>query len=115
MKHIGIAVLGWVLPIILGPLVYVVARQLLNVSNKVDDLPPSVKRLAVVFFGTAISAALGLLGLTAPDTCLALISEAAASAKDCATALGAKIPVQGVVSAIVAMLIHEIKKSSPRS
>lgn len=119
MTAIALKVLSWVLPILLGPLVYLGARELLNVSERIDDLPPTAKRIAVVIFGTLVSAVFGVLGVTAPQECLALaahgISSVAEFTKPCAEALVTKAPVQGVVAALTAMVIHQIKKSNPRS
>lgn len=116
MRGIGITVIGWVLPIVLGPLVYAIARSTLNVSNRIDDLPPAIKRLAVVAFGTAVVAIFSALGVTAPETCVAIGNGTVAgvdAAQACAVALASKVPVQGVVAALVAMTIHAVKKEKP--
>lgn len=118
MQTIYMKMLEWVLPVVLGPLVYYVAREVLNVSARVDDLPAPIKRVAVVLIGTLVTAVFGALHLVAPEACTAL-TDAATVATDgvraCATALGQKVPVQGVTAAVVAMIVHAVKKENPRS
>ena len=115
---IVIKVLSWVLPVLLGPIVYYASRELLNVSRRIDDLPPSLKRVVVTLLGMIVSASLGVLGIAAPAECAALLdpaqNAAAGIGQACANALGAKVPLQGIVAALTAMLIHRIKKQRPQ-
>lgn len=117
MNPIIIKVLSWVLPVVLGPLVYYASRELLNVSHRIDDLPPAIKRIAVVIIGTVVSASLGVLGIAAPAECAALLDPAANIAvgmgQKCAEALTAKVPLQGITAGLAAMIIHAIKKQKP--
>lgn len=118
MQMLGLKLLEWVLPVLLGPLVYYVAREVLNVSRGVDNLPPAVKRVAVVAIGTLVTAVFGALKLTVPEACAALTDAATVAANSdaataCAAALSAKVPVQGVTAALVAMVVHAIKKQRP--
>lgn len=119
MEFIGLKVLGWVLPIVLGPVVYVVARELLNLTEKIDDLPAPLKRVAVMFIGTLMSAAFGALSIAMPEACAAIARDVLTPVDEalsvCARALTEKVPVQGVTAALVAMVIHKIKKSNPRT
>lgn len=119
MQAIGLKVLEWVLPMVLGPLVYYAARELLNLSAKVDDLPPVLKRVAVVGIGIVITGVFNVLNIVAPEQCVALTGTATAAGTDalhaCAVALTQKVPVQGVTSGLVAILIHALKKQSPRN
>lgn len=109
-------VLGWVLPVVLGPVVYFVAREVLNVSQRIDDLPPAFKRVAVVLLGGIVTAGLNTLGIAIPEACNALAgTEVGTSAAACAQALGEKVPVQAVTAALVAMVIHAAKKSRPNA
>lgn len=110
MTTIAITVLGWVLPILLAPLVYFVARELLNVNLAIDNLPPIVKRLAVVALGTLIVAALSAAGVIVPTECVGLPNEFTA---ECAKALNAPVIVKGVTAALAAFVIHAIKKQKP--
>ncbi len=114
MFDIGMKVLGWVAPLVIGPIVYFASRELLNAAVWIDDLPPAFKRVAVVLVGTIICAVLGVLGVSAPAECSAL-SNAVGDAQACAIALTQKVPLQGVTSALVAFVIHAIKKSNPRT
>lgn len=120
MNFIGMKVLEWVLPVVLGPIVYYVMRELLNLSAKVDDLPPIAKRFAVVLVGTVITGALSALKLASPEACVALTDAATVAAQGstvsaCVAALTAKVPLQGITAALVAMVIHAVKKQNPRA
>lgn len=119
MKVLALQILGWALPVVLGPVVYVVARWLLNVSDKVDELPPTAKRLVVMALGTALSAGLSYLHIAIPTECAALSNVSAdvmaASAHACALALNTKVPIQGLTAAAVAFVMHQIKKSHPNT
>ena len=110
----ALKVLGWVLPIVLGPVVYYVAREVLNVSRRVDDLPAPLKRVAVVLIAAVVTAVFNALGIVVPEACTALTEVSAnASAQACALALTQKVPVQAVTAAVVAMIIHAVKKQRP--
>ena len=104
------SVLGWVLPILLGPLVYVAMREILNVSRRIDDLSPGVKRVLVTIAGTGLAFGVEALGVSLPSACEDVrngISEA------CEAALLGKPFLKGVTAALVAIAIHAIKKSRP--
>ena len=104
------SVLGWVLPILLGPLVYVAMREILNVSRRIDDLSPGVKRVLVTIAGTGLAFGVEALGVSLPSECENVregISEA------CEAALLGKPFLKGVTAAVVAMVMHTIKKSRP--
>ena len=104
------SVLGWVLPILLGPLVYVVMREVLNATRRIDDLPPAVKRILVTVAGTALAFGVEALGVSLPSACEDVrngISEA------CEAALLGKPFLKGITAAVVAMALHALKKSRP--
>lgn len=104
------SVLGWVLPIILGPLVYVAMREVLNVSQRLDDLSPGVKRILVTIAGTGLAFAVEALGVSLPSECEQIregVSEA------CEAALLGKPFLKGVTAAVVAMVLHKLKKARP--
>lgn len=111
---IVLKVLGWVLPIVLGPLVYVVAREVLNVARRVDDLPPTAKRIVVGIIGTALSAGATATGIAIPTECVALV-QGIDFTEACSAALTGKTVVSGLTASIVAIVIHSVKKSNPRS
>lgn len=104
-------ILGWVLPIVLGPLVYAAARELLNAHRRVDDLPPLLKRLAVVALSALTVATFNVLGVALPPECYA--NETFTLSDACAQAFNAPTVVRSVTAAAVAMIIHAIKKSKP--
>ena len=70
MLNLIYPVLGWVLPIVLGPLVYAAARYVLNANLWIDDLPSAFKRVAVVALGLLASAVLNALDIAVPDDCV---------------------------------------------
>jgi ammonia channel protein AmtB len=107
-------VLGWVLPVILGPIVYVVAREVLNVARRVDDLPAVAKRIVVGIIGVVMTAAFTAAGVALPTECVASFAGSDFT-EACATALTGKTTVQGVTAALAAMILHALKKSNPRA
>ena len=114
MDVILVKVLSWVVPVLLGPLVYVAARELLNVTRRVDDLPAFAKRIVVTLVGTVLTGALAALGVALPTECVA--SFAGSDFTDaCAQALTGKTVVQGVTAGLTAMVLHALKKSNPRT
>ena len=112
-------VLRWTLPILLGPAVYGMSRDVLNLSTTIDYLPAIAKRSIVVMIGVALSALLAWLHLTTPEQCAPFTkvsADVAASAiHACTVALNTKVPLQGLAAAGVAMAIHAVKKSNPRN
>lgn len=104
-------VLGWILPVLLGPIVYLVAREALNAHRAIDNLPPFVKRIAVVALGGLIAAVLNVLGVAPPVECVALPDVA----PECLQALNTPTVVKGVTAALVAFFLHTIKKSNPHT
>lgn len=109
---LGVRVLGWVLPVVLGPVVYLFARELLNATRRVDDLPPIAKRASVIALGLLVSALLNAVGVAVPPECFALPNEITS---ECANALNAPTVVRGISAALVAMLIHAVKKAKPNT
>ena len=114
MNPIVQAILSWVLPIELGPLVYFAARELLNVSRRIDDLPPLVKRLVVGVLGVLLTSAFTALGVALPPECVELFRVDAVS-EACRTALSAPDVLRGVTAALVAIAMHALKKSRPNT
>ena len=105
---IATQVLGWILPVVLGPIVYILAREVLNAHRKIDDLPPAFKRVAVVALGSLVAAVLNVLEIAPPPEC---VSDAATEA--CAQALNVPTVVRGATASAVAMILHALKKSRP--
>lgn len=110
MTSLIYSILGWVLPIVLGPLVYIVAGEVLNAHRRIDDLPPVFKRIAVVGLGTLIVAVLSALGIALPPECASLPQEVTEA---CAKVLSEPTVVRGVAAALVAMLLHKLRKAKP--
>lgn len=109
MNAIVLQIIGWVLPIVLGPLVYVAARYALNANAFVDELPPLFKRVAVVALGTLTVAVLNVLGVAVPTEC----ATPTETFTDCAATLNTPTVVRGVTAGVVAMVLHALKKSRP--
>lgn len=102
---IVLKVIGWILPILLGPIVYIAAKAVLNAHDAIDRLPPIVKRIAVGALGIAVVAITQLLGVNLPAEC------ADAATRECAQAINKPEVLQGITAALVAMLLHYFKKS----
>jgi hypothetical protein len=117
MNPIALQALRWILPVVLGPIVYKLGRYALNVSDKIDCLPATVKRLAIMAIGTALSTLFTYLHLTLPAECASLVNVSAdimvGATRACAEALNLQVPLQGLTAAAVAMVIHRIKMSHP--
>lgn len=107
----ALQILGWVIPIILAPVVYLLARLFLNGHRSLDNLPPWLKRAAVLAIGVAVTAALAAAGVAMPAECVAMPEEITDA---CAQALGGPNVVKGVVAALTAMFLHHLKKANPR-
>jgi ABC-type Co2+ transport system permease subunit len=112
-------VLQWVLPVILGPVVYYIARWALNASDAIDNLPAVVKRAAVVAIGGALTTTLAYLHVDIPSECAALANAGAdimtGAVHACALALNTKVPLQALTAAAVAFVIHSLKKQRPNA
>lgn len=110
MTSILYSIAGWALPILLGPIVYIVARQVLNAHYSIDALPPWVKRIAVVALGTLSAAVLSALGVAVPVECVSLPNEVTEA---CARVLSEPTVVRGLTAGVCAMIVHALKKSKP--
>lgn len=110
LSALSLKVLGWVLPILLAPIVYALARIMLNAHARIDYLPAWIKRGAVLALGFAVTAILSALGLTVPAECIGLPAE---FSEQCAQALSAPTFLKGLTVAVVAMLMHALKKAKP--
>lgn len=113
MTGITLHILGWVLPILLGPVVYIVARELLNVTRQVDDLPPLVKRLSVIALSALVVGAFNVLGVALPAECY--LEDSVAITTACAQAINAPSVVKAITAALVAFGMHALKKSRPNA
>lgn len=111
MTRFLLPILGWIVPIVLAPLVYVMARELLNAHRRIDDLPPIAKRIAVVLLGTLLVGALNTLGVAVPVECY--VGDVFAFTEACVRAINGPTVVRGVTAGLTAMVIHAIKKSRP--
>lgn len=111
MNGIVTQILGWVLPIVLGPIVYLFAREVLNATRRIDDLPPIVKRIAVVGLGALVVAVFNVLGVALPPECYTGVDFALTP--DCAAAINTPTVVRGLTAGVVAMVLHALKKAKP--
>ena len=111
---IGVKVLSWVLPIVIGPLVYLAARGLLNAHAVVDAFPPIAKRMAVIALGFVVAGVFQVLGLGLPAECVDA-AHGGGLTDACTGVLTGNSTVQAVTGALVAMFLHQLKKSNPRT
>ena len=109
MQTLIAKIAAWVLPVLLGPLVYLLSRKLLNVHAYVDALPPTTKRIVVAVLGVLVANGFAALGVAAPAECLPN------AAGDCLAALATTPVLQGLAAAAVAMVCHALKKAPPRA
>jgi hypothetical protein len=86
----------------------------LNITRRVDDLPPTAKRIVVGIIGVAMTAAFTAAGVALPTECVASFAGSDFT-EACATALTGKTTVQGITAALAAMILHALKKSNPRA
>lgn len=94
-----------VLPIILGPLTFVVMQLLKQASNAVENLPPMMKRFVVAGIATALT----LVG-TATGVDLSCNQELSATCLDVLD----KDAVRAVLSAGIAFLLHYAKNAAKK-
>lgn len=111
MVNIGLTVVGWVLPILLGPIVYFAGQALLNGSQKIDDLPPAFKRIAIVVLSSVLVAIFNAAGVTVPVECQG--TEVVVDA--CVKAINAPAVLKALTAAAVAFLMHFLKKQRPNA
>ena len=107
-SELVLKVLGWVLPILLGPIVYVAANIVLNLTRKIDDLPAIAKQFVVTLIGTAAVGALSALGIAVPPECVALPNEITDA---CIGVLTGSMVIKGGAAAVTAFVIHAARKS----
>lgn len=92
-------------PVLIGPLTFLAMQWLKKLSQKVDSLPSNAKRVSVM----VIASTLTLLGS-------ALGIDFNCSADETANCLNTldKDAVKAVVSAVVAYVLHAVKKKSDK-
>lgn len=97
---------NFVLPMLLGPLVYLLVRGLKNASTWIDGQNPAIKRTLVVAVAILVTAASNLVGQ--PITC----DTAAANAADCLNQVTPEI-LKAILASGTAFLLHYLKKQHP--
>lgn len=115
---LAIRLLGWLLPLVLVPVVYVVFRWVTNHIDLLDRLPAGVKRIAVTLFGMAATTILSKIGIAMPLACEGLwVGDLSAA---CLEALneqgwqnGLATAIAGVFVGLGAMGLHYLRKKPP--
>lgn len=113
--------LGKALPLLLkvlvGPLVYVLGRLILNGWRSLDDMPPIAKRVIVFILAMMVSAFFQVTGRTLPLECAGVAFGELTDG--CVTLLSSagflNTTLTAVIGAGLAYLMHAMKKSDPRS
>lgn len=106
MTWIQAKAFDFVLPMLLGPLVYVLFKQLKNLSTWIDAQNPLIKRSLVVAVAILVTAASNLLGQ--PISC-------DVNATEVSECLGQLTPevLKAILASGTAMLLHHLKKANP--
>lgn len=105
-KLVGIAA-----TFIIGPLTYIVVRNIKGFWIWLDRQPAFAQRIFVLLVAFAITAGAQLSGLTLPGECAAtgdgLLTD------NCRSALADPVFIKAVLAAGVAFFMHMLKKSEP--
>src|SRR5689334_23703862 len=96
---------GLALPLIIGPLAFILTQQLKSAIAALDTATPRVKQAVVVALSFLIAGALKFIGNYLPPIC-ASTDEALA----CITALTDPEAMQVIVSALLAFVLHASRK-----
>lgn len=99
MNRVMLTVLA---PVIIGPLTFLAMQGAKSVSNLVDNLPPTAKRVAVMLIATALTA----LG-TATGVAVECDPDAAVS---CLSTID-KDAVKAILGAGLALALHALKQT----
>ena len=99
---------NFVLPMLLGPIVYLVVRYLKQISGWVDAQGPAIKRTLVVAIAILVTAGTNLVGQ--PIQC----DTDALNAADCLNQLTPEI-LKAILASGTAFLLHYLKKQHPSS
>ena len=106
MDSIKAWAIGIVIPMLLGPLVYLVVKYLKVISTWIDNQSATIKRTLVVAVAILVTAGANLLGQ--PINC----DTAAASATECLNQLTPDI-IKAVLASGIAFFLHYLKQSKP--
>ena len=99
--------LGIVIPMFLGPLVYLIVKYLKTISTWIDSQGVAIKRTLVVAVAILVTAGAQLLGQ--PISC----DTSAVNAADCLSQLTPEI-VKAILASGIAFFLHYLKKSPPK-
>lgn len=99
------------LPAIIGPITYILGRKLLNGFAALDTLPAIAKQGVVLALAIGLAALAQAAGIMLPSECAAIGTGALTS--DCQSALASPVFLKGVVGALLAYLLHYLKKADP--
>jgi hypothetical protein len=106
MNWIQAKAFDFVIPMVLGPLVYVIVKYLKSISGWIDAQSPAIKRTLVVAISILVTAGTNLVGQ--PVTC-------SVDAVDAAECLGQLTPevLKAILASGTAFLLHALKKAQP--
>lgn len=106
MNWIQAKAFDFVIPMLLGPLVYVIVKFLKQISAWIDNQGPAIKRTLVVAVAILVTAGTNLVGQ--PIAC-------DVNATDVADCLGQITPdiLKAILASGTAFLLHYLKQSKP--
>lgn len=97
---------SFVIPMLLGPVVYLCVKGLKGASGWIDRQGPALKRTLVVAVAILVTAGANLAGQ--PISC----DTAAVNSADCLAQFTPEV-LKAILASGVAMLLHYLKKSPP--
>lgn len=96
---------------IIGPLTYLVVRNVKAFWLWLDRQPASLQRVFVLVVAFALTAGAQLAGFTLPGECAALGDGLLTDS--CKSAVADPVFVKTIMATLVAMFLHLLKKSEP--
>jgi hypothetical protein len=108
MNSIKAWAIGIVIPMFMGPMVYLIVKYLKQISTWIDSQGATIKRTLVIAVAILVTAGANLLGQ--PITC----DTAAGNAADCLNQLTPDI-IKAVLASGIAFFLHYLKQSKPSS
>lgn len=98
---------------VIGPLTYLVVKYIKDFWIWLDRQPATLQRVFVLVVAFGLTAGAQMAGLALPSEC-ALIGDGLVTG-ECKSAVGDPVFVKSVLGALLAMLMHRLKQSEPRS
>lgn len=110
MQWIQMKAFAFVIPMLMGPLVYLAMKGLKASSAWVDKQGPALKRTLVVAIAILVTAGANLVGQGSAISC----DTSAVNAADCLNQITPDI-LKAVLAAGVAMFLQFLKKQNPKA